>query len=95
MTTPMATPQPPDANAEMESLTFEEAFRRLGETAEQLEAGGLPLAEAVAVYELGMALVQHCNRLLNNTQLKITQLQEAYSGSAAVDDLDWDEETDD
>ena len=35
MTTPMATPQPPDANAEMESLTFEEAFRRLGETAEQ------------------------------------------------------------
>ncbi len=88
----MTTPETPDLNAELESLSFEESFRLLGETAEQLEAGGLPLAEAVSVYERGMALAQRCNRLLNETQLRITQLQEAYTDAGDSDDPEWDDE---
>ncbi|PKB57794.1 MAG: exodeoxyribonuclease VII small subunit [SAR202 cluster bacterium Casp-Chloro-G3] len=73
-------------------MTFEDAFRRLGETAEALEAGGLPLAEATAVYEQGMALVQRCNQLLNETELKITRLKESYTGSTVEEVLEWDDE---
>ena len=80
----MAEPDSSDAVGELESLSFEEAFRRLGETAEALETGGLPLAEATAVYERGMALVRRCNQLLNEAQLKISQLKEDYSGVREV-----------
>ncbi len=58
--------------------SFEDAFARLNEMAEQLEAGGLTLAEATSRFEEGMKLVQRCNELLNNAELKITELKEAY-----------------
>ncbi len=76
----MAEPERVDGVGELDSLSFEEAFRRLGETAEALETGGLPLADATAVYEQGMALVRRCNQLLNEAQLKISQLKDDYSG---------------
>jgi exodeoxyribonuclease VII small subunit len=93
-TNPEANPETtPDTTPD--TMTFEEAFRRLEETAEALEAGGLPLAQAAAIYEQGMALVQRCNHLLNDTELKITRLKESFSGAAAAEALDWyDEETD-
>ena len=90
----MTTPDQPGFDDDIESLSFEDAFRRLGETADRLETGGLPLAEAVAVYEQGMALMQYCNRLLSETEIRITQLQEAYSRPGPGPDLDWDEEPD-
>ena len=77
---------------DLEAMTFEDAFRRLGETAEALEAGGLPLAQATAVYEQGMSLVQRCNQLLNETELKITELKESYAGSTVEEALEWDDE---
>lgn len=88
----MPRPKKNQSSTDLEAITFEDAFRRLGETAEALEAGGLPLAQATAVYEQGMALVQRCNQLLNETELKITQLKESYSGSAVEEVLEWDDE---
>lgn len=61
-----------------ESPNFEDSFRRLNEMAEQLETGGLTLAEATSRFEEGMKLVQFCNELLNNAELKITELKDAY-----------------
>ena len=91
----MPKPKKNQSNPELESVTFEDAFRRLGETAEALEAGGLPLAQATAVYEQGMALVQRCNQLLNETELKITELKEIHAGSIIEEALEWShEETD-
>ncbi len=87
----MPRPKKTESDDELTNITFEEAFRRLSETADALEAGGLPLAQATKVYEQGMALVQRCNLLLNETQLKITELKESYSGSDEPDELDWDE----
>lgn len=80
------------SSPDLKAMTFEDAFRRLGETAEALEAGGLPLAQATAVYEQGMALVQRCNQLLNETELKITELKESYAGSTVEEALEWDDE---
>ena len=90
----MPEPEGLDAVPDLETLSFEEAFRRLGDTAEALETGGLPLAEATAVFERGMALVQRCNQLLNETQLKITELKESYADSPSRDDSDWEKESD-
>jgi exodeoxyribonuclease VII small subunit len=74
---------PPTLN--IESLSFEEAFRRLGEMAESLEQGGLTLSQATARYEESMSLVRHCNRLLNQAELKISNLRDAHAASQAED----------
>ena len=78
---------------EIDSLSFEEAFRRLNEMAETLEDGGLTLADATARYEEGMSLVRRCNQLLDEAELKITELKDAYAtpsgdrGDSEVEDL--------
>ena len=78
-------------------LSFEDSFQRLSEMAEQLEAGGLSLAEATARFEQGMRLVQHCNTLLNTAELKITELRESYRAGVASGQLaeELEEELDD
>ena len=64
--------------------------RRLEEMVQALESGGLALAQSTALYEEGMGLVQRCNQLLNETELKITRLKDFYASSP--DELDWDPE---
>ena len=78
--------------ANLEALSFEEAFRRLGEMVDSLESGGLPLAEATDRYQQGMGLVRRCNQLLNEAELKITQLTDDLGETAAADILEWDED---
>ena len=84
----MAKPNSASPNGEAESISFEDSFNRLTEMAEQLEAGGLTLAEATSRFEEGMNLVQRCNELLNNAELKITELKEAYRTDGAQPGLD-------
>lgn len=61
------------------SDSFEETIRRLEETVGKLEEGGLPLEKAVALYEEGMRLVQACQELLDQAELRVTRLQEAFA----------------
>ena len=84
----MAKSKGSSPNKHAESASFEDSFARLNEMAEQLEAGGLTLAEATSRFEEGMKLVQHCNELLNNAELKITELKEAYRADVHQLDLD-------
>lgn len=89
----MAKPKNSSPKDDAESTSFEDSFRRLNEMAEQLEAGGLTLAEATYRFEEGMKLVQNCNELLNNAELKITELKESYRSAdvlAGFDDLEED-----
>ena len=79
-----STPKQVTQNHVGESDSFEHSFQRLSEMAEQLEAGGLTLAEATTCFEEGMRLVQFCNQLLNDAELKITELKESY---ASAEDL--------
>ncbi|MFQ5860270.1 MAG: exodeoxyribonuclease VII small subunit [Dehalococcoidia bacterium] len=72
-----------------ENLSFEEALAKLEATVQALEAGNLPLEEATRLFEEGMRLGQLCNQMLNATELKVTQLKEAYlnqSGQPAEDE---------
>ena len=93
----MAKPKDSSPKEDVGSVSFEDSFKRLSEMAEQLEAGGLSLAEATSRFEEGMKLVQFCNELLSNAEQKITELKETYrpnSSSAGFDDLDEDPEED-
>ena len=76
--------------------SFEEAFTRLDETVKALESGELTLESATNLYERGMHLVQVCNRLLNNAELKVMQLKDTYVDQEEVsfDQNDDDEDED-
>lgn len=69
----------------IEKLTFEQAFSQLEETTQKLEAGNLPLEEALALYQRGMALAKHCSLQLDNAELTIKSL------TPAGDLVDFDE----
>jgi len=55
-------------------LTFEQALAELEATVQRLEAGNLPLAEAIALYERGMGLARCCSERLDQAELQIEQL---------------------
>lgn len=59
---------------DIEKMTFEQAYSELETTVQKLEEGSLPLAEAIALYERGMALAQHCNVQLDQAELSIKAL---------------------
>lgn len=59
---------------DFEAMSFEQAYRALEETVQRLEAGNLPLEEAVALYQRGMELAKQCNMQLDNVELRIKLL---------------------
>jgi exodeoxyribonuclease VII small subunit len=58
---------------------FEKLYARLEETVAKLEAGGLPLEQAIALYEEGMTLARQCQERLDESELKITRLRESFA----------------
>jgi exodeoxyribonuclease VII small subunit len=59
---------------DLEKLSFEEAFRELEKTVQQLEEGDLQLEQAISLYEWGMRLAQHCNDALDAAELRVQEL---------------------
>ena len=87
----MTVPEGTNDSPESDSLSFEEAYRRLNEMAESLEDGGVSLSDAMSRYEEGMELVRLCNRLLDEAELRITNLRDSSSApSADIEDSEDD-----
>ena len=63
---------------DISTLGFEESFKLLENVVASLETGGLPLKEAVDLYQQGMSLTEHCSALLNQVELQITNIKESY-----------------
>ncbi len=61
---------------EIDKLKYEEAYTMLEEVIYQLESGNLSLEKSVEVYEQGRLLTAHCQKLLENAELKINQVNE-------------------
>ena len=59
---------------DLEKMSFEEAFQALEETVRKLEAGNLPLADSLSLYQRGVALSQYCNQQLDQAELSIKKL---------------------
>jgi exodeoxyribonuclease VII small subunit len=58
----------------VEQLSYEQAFTELEDIVEKLESDQQSLEEALALYERGQSLAQHCAGLLDKAELKIQQL---------------------
>lgn len=65
----------------IQELTFEEALMELERIVRALEGGGLPLEEAMALYERGRALADRCQQLLQEAQLRVQLLERNESGA--------------
>jgi exodeoxyribonuclease VII small subunit len=73
--------------------TFEELYQRLEETVAKLEAGGLSLEDALAIYEEGMNLARRCQEILDGAELKVTRLKEAFAAYTAPPEPEEPEES--
>ena len=71
--------------SELDELTFEQALTRLEQIVEQLDAGDLPLEDALKLFEEGMALKTLCMDKLTGAEAVVEQYvdQEASSGEDA------------
>lgn len=63
-----------EQSAEIEKMSYEEAYADLEQAVQRLEAGNLPLAEALALYRRGMELARYCNLQLDEAELSIKKL---------------------
>lgn len=59
-----------------ETLTFEEALKRLEEVVQKLEDGDVPLEEAIDLFQEGMALSKRCSQQLDKAEQRIEMLME-------------------
>ena len=55
--------------------TYEALYTRMQAIVARLEAGELPLHEALALDEEGVAVAAACQRLLDDAELRIQELQ--------------------
>lgn len=58
---------------------FEELYKKLEDTVEKLEKGGLSLEQSIALYEEGMELAKQCQSVLDNAEQRITKLRESFA----------------
>ncbi len=83
----------PAADAPIETLTFDEALLELQRAVGELESGGQPLEVSIALYERGVALQAHCERLLGDAELKVQQLMAQAGGAMTAREVRPDEAT--
>jgi exodeoxyribonuclease VII small subunit len=57
-------------------LKYEQAFAELEEIVSALETNQKTLDEAMALFERGQALAQHCAELLERAELRVRQLSQ-------------------
>ncbi len=59
--------------------SFEEKLKRLEQISELLESSDVPLEESISLFEEGIKLSKECLSILENAELKITQLKKEVS----------------
>lgn len=63
-------------NEDIAALSFEAAYGSLQEIILKLESGEPTLEDSVSLFERGRLLSEHCQSLLDQAELRITQLTE-------------------
>ena len=72
------------ANADVASMSFEEAFAELEKIVRQLEEGRGKLDDAVQSYERGVALKRRCEAKLRDAQSKIDRITLSPDGAVSL-----------
>ena len=69
-------------NYSLEKMTFEEAMKELERLVDSLDKGDVSLDEAIAAYDRGSQLKDHCQTKLNEAKMKVETIQS--SGDSKV-----------
>ena len=75
---------------EIAAMSFEDAMKALEEVVERLESGDTPLEDAIALYERGARLKDHCEAKLKAAEMKVAQIAEAPDGSVTAKPTDYE-----
>ncbi|USR79192.1 exodeoxyribonuclease VII small subunit [Arcanobacterium pinnipediorum] len=67
---------PQELDAQVATLSYEEARTRLVDTVARLEQGNIPLEEALELWELGEALARRCESWLAGARERLAHAQE-------------------
>lgn len=71
----MAEAKDVSEQSEIDALSFEAASEKLEEILAALESGELSLEESIKLYERGAALATHCEKTLDQAELRVRQWQ--------------------
>ena len=58
-------------NKPLEKMTFEDAMKELENIVDSLDKGHVSLDEAIAAYDRGSQLKDHCQKKLNEAKMKV------------------------
>jgi exodeoxyribonuclease VII small subunit len=94
--TPGGTPVIPTVDTSapdpvLAAMPFDRALAELQSVVGRLETGGLPLEGSIELYERGVALHEHCARLLSGAELRVQRLVEQAGGTLRTVDLSPDD----
>ena len=59
----------------LEKMTFEDAMEELENLVDSLDKGDVSLDEAIAAYDRGSQLKDHCQKKLNEAKMKVETIQ--------------------
>ena len=76
--------------AEIAAMSFEQALSELQALVKQLEKGESKLDDAIASYERGALLKQHCETKLREAQMKVDKIVLGANGSVGTQPADLD-----
>lgn len=71
-----SAPDPSDANADVATLPYERAREELVSVVQRLEAGQVPLEEALTLWERGEALAARCQHWLDDARARLAAVAE-------------------
>lgn len=77
-----------------ETRTFEQQITRLEEIVAQMEKGDAELADSLALFDEGTALIASCGKLLDEAEQKVVQLMKGSDGAPVELPFDTEDESD-
>ncbi|HWW47962.1 MAG TPA: exodeoxyribonuclease VII small subunit [Xanthobacteraceae bacterium] len=69
-----------NVNADVPTLSFENAIEELESIVKRLEDGKVPLEESIKIYERGEALKRRCEELLRQAEARVEKITTDASG---------------
>ena len=86
LSSPTGATDPPngssDANADVATLSYERAREELVSVVQHLEAGQVPLEEALSLWERGEALAARCQAWLDDARARLAAVAEREKASS-------------
>jgi exodeoxyribonuclease VII small subunit len=73
------------SEAEIQSLTFEQALAELEQIVSRLESGQAPLEDSIRLYERGAALKSHCEARLEAARLRVEKIVQGMNGQPGIE----------